>query len=204
MLTKIRLAILVLTFLVALFLFSAPARGPTSELEEASSLDQKREESFENGAMIVPKYADLIIKYSLKFDLCPMWVATIIDLESTFRPQVINHSSGAIGLMQLLPLTAREVAGKLDEHSVAQKPLWELREFLMEPDNNIRYGTKYLKWCLDQASGSILEASAIYNAGYGRVREWKARGLDVSNPGELPFKETAHYLSRIKEATKQK
>jgi soluble lytic murein transglycosylase len=123
----------------------------------------------------------------------------IIRQESTFKEDVVSPA-GAIGLMQLMPSTAKSVAKKLDLPYRAGK--------LSEPAYNIRLGTHYLQTRIDDFDGSYILAAAAYNAGIGRVREWleefgdpRTGKIDVIDWMEsIPIYETRNYVQRVLEA----
>lgn len=113
--------------------------------------------------------------------------------ESMMNP-VIRSPVGAVGLMQLMPNTAR---------LVAKKHGWRYQGTgsLTDPDTNIRYGSAYLKQLLGQFSNNRVLASAGYNAGPGRVLRWASHdgvrrdaGMYVEN---IPFLETRGYVQRV-------
>ena len=101
--------------------------------------------------------------------------------------------AGAMGLMQLMPATARSVARKV----LKRKPPKQ-RE-LFEPDTNIALGSAYLKQMKGKLGDSAVLATAAYNAGPSRVNRWlPERTLPADIWIELvPFKETRGYLRRV-------
>jgi len=140
--------------------------------------------------------ADWIFEYSIQNRIDPLWVARVVAQESNFRWRLVNPSSGAIGGMQIMPNTARHIA------SMKGMDWWhksdrEIVELLQDPETNIKFGTYYMSWCLEQADGNHRIASAMYNAGIGNVQRWQAQGIDVSNPEEIPYEETANYVSNV-------
>ncbi len=118
-------------------------------------------------------------------------VYALMRQESGFRPHVVSPAK-AVGLMQLIPPTARNVA---EELSVEYKP-----ELLRLPAYNIRFGSYYLKKVLDQFSGSVPLALAAYNAGPSAVGRWLKTGhqlpLDVF-VARIPYGETRGYVARV-------
>jgi soluble lytic murein transglycosylase len=106
--------------------------------------------------------------------------------------QARSHA-GALGLMQLMPATARATAKR---HAI---PLPRL-SLLSEPDTNIRLGTAYLSEMAERFNGNLAYASAAYNAGPYRVSQWlDARGdlpLDIWIE-TIPFDETRNYVQNV-------
>ncbi len=101
--------------------------------------------------------------------------------------------AGALGLMQLMPATARETARR---YSI---PLGNNNDVLV-PERNIALGTAYLSQLYGQFQGNRVLASAAYNAGPGRVRQW-TRDLP-SMPADIwietiPFDETRAYVQSV-------
>ncbi len=122
----------------------------------------------------------------------------LIRQESQFDDQ-IRSPAGAMGLMQLMPGTAKEVA---------QKRGWDHRnEWLVQPKHNILIGSAYLNMLLDRFGGSYPLALAAYNAGPSRVNQWlrdfgdpRAGQVDWVDWIELiPIYETRNYVQRVME-----
>lgn len=122
----------------------------------------------------------------------PAWAVAIARQESAFWMQARSHA-GALGLMQLMPATARATAKR---HAI---PLPSLN-LLSEPDTNIRLGTAYLSEMAQRFNGNLAYASAAYNAGPSRVSQWlNARGelpLDIWIE-TIPFDETRNYVQNV-------
>ncbi|QSR35432.1 hypothetical protein CFI10_10565 [Marinobacterium iners] len=122
----------------------------------------------------------------------PAWAVAIARQESAFWMQARSHA-GALGLMQLMPATARATAKR---HAI---PLPRL-SLLSEPDTNIRLGTAYLSEMAERFNGNLAYASAAYNAGPYRVSQWlDARGdlpLDIWIE-TIPFDETRNYVQNV-------
>jgi soluble lytic murein transglycosylase len=106
----------------------------------------------------------------------------------------IHSNAGAIGLMQLMPTTARYVAHRIGFENFRN-------ERIAEVGVNLRLGMEYLKMVLDDQDGQPLLASAAYNAGPRRVRRWRAqlaRPLDGAIFVEtIPIIETREYVKRV-------
>jgi len=125
-------------------------------------------------------------------NLYPSWAFAIARQESAFRLDA-RSSVGALGLMQLMPATARETARRFDI------PLKNNQDIL-KPTTNFALGTAYLSQLQEQFGGSRVLASAAYNAGPSRVRRWlqEAEHLPwdiwVEN---IPFNETRQYVQNV-------
>ncbi|NNF40910.1 MAG: transglycosylase SLT domain-containing protein, partial [Woeseiaceae bacterium] len=149
------------------------------------------------------EYDDLLIRYPLPYQqsfeqsssaasISPTWAYGIARSESLFMRDV-RSSAGAIGLMQLMPATGREVARgiRLRYSGLAT---------LTNPESNIRLGTSYLGQMAKRYSGNAVLATAAYNAGPHRVDRW----LPDDGPVDarvwienIPFNETRKYVKRV-------
>lgn len=106
---------------------------------------------------IYPKqYEGYVETYANKYDVDPLLILAIIKAESNFDPNA-KSKSGAMGLMQLMESTAKEIAKKLEEN------FQEIN--LYEPQTSIQIGTYYFSILLKQYHGNIGLALASYNAG---------------------------------------
>lgn len=125
-------------------------------------------------------------------------VWAITRQESLFNPTATS-SAGAVGLMQVLPSTAREVARK------SGMPYQQHQ--LTTPLYNLRIGSTYLGQMIDGFGGSYILAIAAYNAGPGRVRQWLTKYGPPGRTPEaaidwierIPFSETRNYVQRVLE-----
>ncbi|MBI1889508.1 MAG: lytic transglycosylase domain-containing protein [Burkholderiales bacterium] len=117
-------------------------------------------------------FADYISSAAHKYAVDPALVRAIIHAESNFNASARSRK-GAIGLMQLMPGTAREVGVR--DASV--------------PAHNIEGGVQYLAGLLSQFRGNITLATAAYNAGPGAVEKYG---------GIPPYPETQVYVQRVK------
>ncbi|MDY6979297.1 MAG: transglycosylase SLT domain-containing protein [Pseudomonadota bacterium] len=122
----------------------------------------------------------------------PAWAFAVIRQESAFTRDARSHA-GALGLMQLLPRTARSVARTL------RMPMRGQHDIL-DVNNNITLGVRYLRKVKDRFHGHPVLATAAYNAGGRNVRRWLPDGQ--VQPADLwieavPFGETRKYLQRV-------
>ncbi len=118
------------------------------------------------------------------------WVYGIIRQESRFM-QDVRSRAGAVGLMQLMPATAKWVAGKM-----------QLGDFktgqLIEPQTNMNLGAFYLKSVYTDLGDAVM-ATAAYNAGPGRAKRWRdEKALEGAIYAEtIPFNETRDYVKQV-------
>ena len=136
-------------------------------------------------------HRDLVINYARQQQINPAWAFAIIRQESAFTNDARSHA-GALGLMQLLPRTARQIA-----HSLR---LRFRRNDLLDAETNVRLGINYLKKVKDIFKGNKVLATAAYNAGDSRVRTWLPKGgfLPADVWVEIvPLNETRDYLQRV-------
>ena len=135
-------------------------------------------------------YWPLIKQYSDLYGFDPYLMTALIAQESTFTADV-RSSANAVGLMQLIPPTARRYAAKLGIRYSSG--------ILTQPETNISLGMRYFKDLMDRFKGAHF-ALASYNAGEGRIARWI-----VERPGfeqdefidDIPFPETQNYVKRI-------
>jgi len=126
-------------------------------------------------------------------------VHAITRQESQFDREAVSHA-GARGLMQLMPGTARETAGKIGES-------YNLPGLTSDPLYNIRLGSTYFQSMLRYFGGSYPLAVAAYNAGPGNVNKWLRANGDPRMPGvdmidwieRIPIFETRNYVQRVLE-----
>jgi hypothetical protein len=116
-------------------------------------------------------YGAIIATVSQAHGVDPMLVRALIQVESNYRPRA-KSNKGAMGLMQLMPATARQ---------------YQVRN-PYDPTANISAGVKHLKGLIDRMDGAVELALAAYNAGEGAVKKFK---------GVPPYRETRNYVSKI-------
>jgi soluble lytic murein transglycosylase len=135
---------------------------------------------------------DTIKAESAKNNLDPYLVASLIRQESEFNPSAISKAN-AYGLMQLLPSTGKAMAR---EEGISHFETYQL----LDPETNIRLGTRDLRRTTDKFGGVVEYALAAYNAGDDRVLDWQAagpyHGIDEFVES-IPFTETREYVQAI-------
>jgi soluble lytic murein transglycosylase len=136
-------------------------------------------------------YATAIRKNAARQSVDPMLVAGLIRQESTFEPNAVSRAK-AVGLMQILPKTARRLARSM------RLPF--SRAKLLQPEYNLELGTKYLADLL-KTFGNTEAALAAYDAGEDRVPSWQAERKYEETAefvDSIPFTETREYVQIVK------
>jgi len=118
------------------------------------------------------KYNDLISKTAAKYQMDPKLLHAVIQAESAYNSEAVS-SAGAVGLMQLMPDTARRY-GVTDRR---------------DPEQNVEGGTRYLKDLLAMFNSNLKLAVAGYNAGEGAVMKY--------NYSVPPYQETQNYVQHV-------
>jgi soluble lytic murein transglycosylase len=116
------------------------------------------------------------------------WAYAIIRRESSFMPDAASRS-GALGLMQLLPSTARYLTNKSIK-----------RNSLFNPNRNVELGTQYMRYLMDKMDNNPILVTASYNAGWRKVKQWLPEKENM--PLDLwietiPYKETRNYVKAV-------
>jgi soluble lytic murein transglycosylase len=140
------------------------------------------------------RHDDIIRQQAARKRLDPAMVAAVIYAESKFNPR--DSSTGAKGLMQIQPDTARFIARRSGgtQFTVAD---------LSDPQTNISYGAYYLRYLLDRYGSNETLALAAYNGGETNVDKWVAnsgKGRSGFRPSDIPFSETRAYVQRVLQA----
>jgi soluble lytic murein transglycosylase len=131
------------------------------------------------------RYEQIVRSHAKNYDLDPALLAAVIYTESRFNARA-ESSAGAIGLMQLLPETARGIAIRTGGDGFVVTDLYV-------PEINVRYGSWYLRNMLDRYSDERT-ALAAYHAGPGNVDRWREEGV------EIQFPETRDYVDNVEKA----
>ena len=140
--------------------FAVPETEGVRTTRNASTLDRMQ------------AYDDLIVEHSRLNGVRPSLVRAVVQVESGFNPRAYSPK-GAMGLMQLMPATAREFG--------VRNPF--------NPEENVRGGVAYLKQLLDRYDNNEQLALAAYNAGPGAV--------DKHGQSIPPYRETKDYVSKV-------
>ncbi len=136
-------------------------------------------------------YRDIMQGYAAENSLDEAWVYGLIRQESRFVSWA-KSVAGASGLMQVMPATAQWIAKRLGMGDYKPAMINQL-------DTNLRFGTHYLRYTMDQMNNQALMATAAYNAGPGRPRRWASdKPLEGAIYAEtIPFSETRDYVKKV-------
>lgn len=143
----------------------SPQVNLTNALTEATALQANGQNASKSQIL------NVVSQVAKKYDVDEKLVQALIKQESGFNPKA-KSKSGAIGLMQLMPATAKSMGVK-DPYNTVQ---------------NVEGGVKYLKSMLNRYNGNVILALAAYNAGPGAVDKYS---------GVPPYKETQNYVKNI-------
>jgi len=130
------------------------------------------------------RYEQIVRGHADNYSLDPALLAAVIYQESKFKANA-RSTSGAIGLMQLLPDTAKGIALHTGGSAFRVDDLYD-------PEINVRYGAWYLRHLLRKYRDER-SALAAYNAGQDNVDRWRRNGQ------EIQFSETRAYVDRVEE-----
>jgi soluble lytic murein transglycosylase len=134
------------------------------------------------------EYREVIDAVAVRQEVNPFLIASVIDAESDWEPNALS-SVGAVGLMQVMPSTAEELA---------ERGLVDAKRFPAEdlhvPGVNIEYGAAYLRYLVERYH-EVETALAAYNAGLANVDQWAARGGDIR--AQIEFPATRHFVLKV-------
>lgn len=156
-------------------------------------------------AMIQARYwDDLQLRFPLAYHeqvtsaardnaITPHLLFAIARQESAFTPDA-RSPAGALGLMQLLPSTAKQTASRAGLRINTYD--------LLQPDTNITLGSRYITQLLNEFKGNRILAAAAYNAGPSRVKQWLSKDTRDSLPFDIwietiPYRETRGYVQNV-------
>jgi soluble lytic murein transglycosylase len=128
-----------------------------------------------------------------KYHLDAALVAAVVYAESRFDEHA-RSPRGALGLMQVLPGTAAQIARETGGRAFVTADL-------EDPAVNLRYGSYYLRSALDRFGGDTVAAVAAYNAGVATAERWVAAAPAWESGGmrvdEIPYAETRAYVEKV-------
>lgn len=136
-------------------------------------------------------FEELVHEAARQYELEPHLIWAVMREESHFRQHAVSWV-GARGLMQIMPATGQEIAGR--------KGVQITDGDLTNPEINIDFGAFYLRHMLDLFDGDVDKALAAYNGGQGNVRRWSNSPLGTT-PADFPtvitFLETREYVTKV-------
>ena len=121
----------------------------------------------------IQRYRSTVRKYALPAGVEPELVLAMISVESNGRTRAASKK-GAVGLMQIMPLTAQQMALE----SGIRPPS---ADDLFDPDTNIRLGVAYISKLMKRYNNDITLALGAYNAGPGTIREWRSANPELTS-----------------------
>jgi len=157
-------------------------------LSIAAAWTVREEPDFYLRARYPLEYEHIIRGHAANHGLDPALLAAVVYVESRFDPNATS-AAGAIGLMQLLPETAKGIALRTGG---ARFVVADLRD----PEINIRYGSWYLDH-LRANYGEMSLALAAYHAGQGNVDHWREQGLGIPLPATRDYVEEVERFRRL-------
>lgn len=164
----------------ALAALAVAALPPDSAMQVASMLQTPM-----GGTMDVALYPLMPWQPKDGYKVDPALLTAFVRQESRFKPAAQNKGSGAAGLMQLMPRTAKSLGGGN----------------VKSPEASLSLGQAYLEDLLDMTNGDLFDTAIAYNAGPGKLREWKDRFAEVDDPllfiEIIPYGETRAYVERV-------
>ena len=129
------------------------------------------------------RYETIVPTHARNYRLDPALLAAVIYTESKFDANA-HSDAGAIGLMQLLPDTAKGIALRTGGRRFVVADLYD-------PEINVRYGAWYLRHLLDRYHQDERTALAAYHAGQANVDKWRAEGVGIQ------FPQTRYYVDKV-------
>ena len=137
-------------------------------------------------------YKQQVLEQAQERKLDPSLIYGVMRRESLFDP-LARSSVGALGLMQLMPRTARSMASSLGMKKPRQSDI-------LSVENNIRFGTHYLRTVMNRFDNNVALAAAAYNAGPSNVKRWLPKDSTMSADlwvETVPYKETRNYVQAV-------
>lgn len=137
-------------------------------------------------------FQEAVLSHSERASIDPAWTYGVIRRESAFVPDA-RSPAGAVGLMQLMPATAKYLSRKL-------KVKYRGSSQLVQTETNLALGTRYLHRMLKRFDGQTVLATAAYNAGASRILRWlpDAQTMDAERWIEnIPYRETREYVTSV-------
>lgn len=144
------------------------------------------------------RYRPIIEENAERFGIDPLLVAAVIHVESKYDPNAVSRR-GALGLMQVMPATARWIAPHVGIDEITD-------EMILDPEVNILLGTWYLSNLSWEFEGRLDVVLASYNGGRGYVARWLEEGTwsgRYEDRRNIPFPETREFVQKVRTAYDQ-
>lgn len=140
------------------------------------------------------KYSTFINNSAVEYNIDSLLIVSIIKAESDFNPEAVSKK-GAIGLMQIMPATARDMVNNNLKYETFKT------SDLYNPQINIDLGTEYLQFLLKSFNNDVNLALSAYNAGIGNVLKWN-QDSKIYDEDKVLFKETKKYVKKVNKTYK--
>ena len=137
-------------------------------------------------------YREIVEANAQHNNIDPDWVYGVLRQESAFVSDA-RSEAGALGLMQLMPRTGQMTGRRINL-------LLPNNHAILNVENNVKLGTSYLRTVLDVNRGNQVLATASYNAGPNRVREWLPQQAPLESDAwvdSVPYNETRNYIKNV-------
>jgi soluble lytic murein transglycosylase len=141
-------------------------------------------------------FKELVEKYAQEYDLAPELLFGLIRTESAFQSGIVSRA-GAVGLTQLMPATAQEMADRIRRRGGPDYT--PLDAALRDSETNIHIGAVYLRYLMDRMESPLL-ALLAYNGGMNRVRRWRGAARNLSEDlflETIAYPETREYGRKV-------
>jgi soluble lytic murein transglycosylase len=135
------------------------------------------------------EYETIVRTHAREHGLDPALLAAVVYAESRYDPNA-RSAAGAVGLMQLLPETARGIALRTGGTRFVVADL-------RDPDINVRYGSWYIDHLRAHYDGDIGLALAAYHAGQGNVDRWQREGVGIAFPETKAYVDEVERVRRV-------
>jgi len=143
-------------------------------------------------------YQDIVYNCAVEKEIDPFLIAAVIRTESKFNAQA-QSPKGALGLMQMMPETAKWIAQQNGDDG------FDI-EHLENPEINIPMGTWYLQSLKKEFKGNEILILAAYNGGRGNVKQWMEKyhwTMSFADVEQIPFQETREYVHKVLSSKKR-
>jgi soluble lytic murein transglycosylase-like protein len=142
---------------------------PSSTNTEPEAVQQTLKSEPENSQSNPENSETPVMKLAQKYNIELPLILAVVEIESVFKPDIVSKA-GAVGLMQLMPATARELGLRVPEYKDPLNPISNpILDERFDPKKNIEAGMKFLSSLIDKYNKNYVLALCAYDAGPGRV-----------------------------------